>query len=383
MHDLIVVGGGASGMAAAVCAARRGLSVLILEKNPALGKKIYATGNGRCNITNTACENAADVLAFFRSIGIEIVEREEGRMYPGSFQAGDVVFMLKRAIDNLGVACETSFPVSWMEKKEGFFVLSDGSREYAGRNVLIATGGKAAPKFGTVGDGYALAQTLGHKTVKPIPVLTAIECEGDFSSLKGVRVRALCSLIKGGESVFKEQGEVQFTDYGLSGIVIFNMSRYLLLDDYTSFSDYEIHLDFSDGRDIKKEFMDRLNIDGMRGKDLLRSIVPEALATDIVRKTFKDMDSSVAASSLTEEVISGLENNIRCWRVTTKGAKGWQMAQCTKGGVSYEEVNRDTMESLLVPGLFFAGEVLDYDGPCGGFNLNHAWVTGIRAGNNV
>lgn len=386
-YDVCIIGGGASGMACAVNAAERGRKVCVIEKNPALGKKLYATGNGRCNITNMNCENAEDVLAFFRYLGLETITEGEGRVYPASGQAADVVFVLEKRLAHLRVDKMTGCPADWIAKCKDGFEISSGSRRIKCRKAVLACGGKAAPMYGTTGDGYALAQSMGHTVMKPVPVLTAIETQEDLSALKGVRAHALCRLLKRGKVMCEEAGEVQFADYGLSGICIFNLSRFLLLDEMTSFSDYEVELDLSSS-DPDQLIRQRRNIPGFRIKDLLRTIVPQALATDIVRRAVSGKGSQDdllddPADKATDEMTEMIGNMLRHWRVRVKGAKGWKMAQCTKGGVALDEVDELTMESRITKGLYITGELLDHDGPCGGYNLQNAWETGMRAGRNV
>lgn len=387
MYDVCIVGGGASGMVCAINGAERGRNVCIIEKNPAVGKKIYATGNGRCNITNLNCKNANDVLAFFRSLGLETVTEDEGRVYPRSSQAADVVFVLEKRLKELSVDIICGRQVDWVERsKEGFNIYCENEK-YSSGCLVLACGGKAAPKFGTTGDGYALARQLGHNISKPLPVLTAIETEENLKQLKGVRASGMCSLIKKGEIAASEAGEVQFAEYGLSGICIFNLSRYLLLDDETDFDDYEISLDFSAVSDLFKErtvadvIRERRKIKGFRKKDILRTLLPEALAADIVRRAGIDGDGS--AKDIKEAEIQKIADIFVSWKQRVKGAKGWNMAQCTKGGVALDEIDQITMQSLVTPGLYVTGELLDIDGPCGGYNLQNAWETGIKAGNNV
>lgn len=368
-------------MVCAIAAASRGRSVCIAEKNPALGKKIYATGSGRCNISNINCKNATQVLAFFRSLGLETVVEDEGRVYPRSSQAADVVFVLEKRLKHLGVEIMTGCSADWIAKQGGTFEVSCDGRIIRSRSAVLACGGKAAPMYGTTGDGYALAQSMGHTVNKPLPVLTAIETAQDLSHVKGVRAEAMCRLLRKGRAVCSEKGEVQFADYGLSGICIFNLSRYLLLDDDTSFSDYEVSLDLSGGNDIAHLISDRMNIDGFKMKDLLRSFVPEALARDIVERA--GLEKNAPAAGLSAEDTGMLCRQVTDWRVDVKGAKGWKMAQCTKGGVSLDELDTETMESKITEGLFITGELTDYDGPCGGYNLQNAWETGLKAGRNV
>ena len=378
-------------MVCAIAGAERGRKVCIIEKNPAVGKKIYATGNGRCNITNSNCENANYVLAFFRSLGLETVTEEEGRVYPASSQAADVVFVLEKRLKKLGVDIICGRQADWVESSDkegslGFSVYCERER-FDCSSLVLACGGKAAPKFGTTGDGYALARQLGHSISKPLPVLTAIETMEPLSHLKGVRAAADCSLIRKGETVFREMGEVQFAEYGLSGICIFNMSRHLLLDEDTGFQDYNVSLDFTapygylNGKNAEELIEERCGIPGFRKKDILRTMLPQALAADISGRAGLAPDEP--AGSMTDSEIREVCQVMRSWKQQVKGAKGWQMAQCTKGGVSIEEIDMSTMESRVCPGLYVTGELLDIDGPCGGYNLQNAWETGIRAGKNV
>ena len=384
MYDVCIIGAGAAGMMCGVVASERGLNVCIVEKNPAPGKKIYATGNGRCNISNVNCENANDVLAFFRSLGLVTVTEEQGRVYPASSQAADVVYVLEKRLKVNGVRIEAKHACDWVEKTGDGFEVCCGHERIRCAKLVVATGGKAAPIYGTTGDGYGLAQSLGHTVRKPVPVLTGIECDYDMTKLKGTRAGAVCSLTRHGEEVFREKGEVQFTEYGLSGICIFNMSRHLLLDERTSFGDYTVSLDFSCCSDrskvIESILTERSAIKGFRNRDLLVSMVPRALAEDIVKRTGLVPDEPATGSL---DVLRALAMEMAEWKTGVTGARGWKMAQCTKGGVAVEEIDPDTMESVISPGLFFAGEVLDYDGPCGGYNLQHAWETGMRAGRNV
>lgn len=381
IYDVCIIGGGASGMVCAIAAAQRGRSVCLAEKNPALGKKIYATGSGRCNISNINCKNATQVLAFFRSLGLETVVEDEGRVYPRSSQAADVVFVLEKRLAHLGVKRMTGCCADWIAKRGGTFEISCDGKIIRSRKAVLACGGKAAPMYGTTGDGYALAQSLGHTVNKPLPVLTAIETTQDLSHVKGVRAEAVCRLLKKGTEVCSEKGEVQFADYGLSGICIFNLSRYLLLDEDTLFSDYEVSLDLSGGNDMVRLITERKSVEGFKMKDLLRSFVPAALALDIADRA--GLKKNAPASELSGAGIERLCTHVTDWRVNVKGAKGWKMAQCTKGGVSLDELDPETMGSKITEGLFITGELTDYDGPCGGYNLQNAWETGLKAGRNV
>lgn len=383
-RDICIIGGGASGLAAAVEAGMAGFGhkVILLEKRQGTGSKICASGNGRCNLSNEACPDVRITLEFFGRIGVLTRTDEAGRIYPYSEEAADVERALRTAAERLGVAVLTNTAVTGLEKDDGGFTVTaettrDGKKEIrfiSAKKVLMAAGGKAAPKLGTTGDGYSMARKLGHRVNSPVPVLTAIEVTENVSALSGVREKARASLYRDGKCIFCEDGEVQFTKDSLSGICIFNMSRFLKLGKGKTlkdgFKEYEIYLDFmpefspAQVEDFLREQGER----GLSGESALNSVVKEKLARAVAGRILSDENPA---------------RQIKALKFTPKMPKGWETAQVTRGGVALSEVDGITMESRKVPGLYFAGEVLDYDGPCGGFNLNHAWITGIKAGRGL
>lgn len=376
-NDIIIIGAGASGLAAAITAARTNpqTCILILEKKDAPGKKILATGNGRCNITNASCRGYRETLRFFESVGLLIREEEAGRMYPYTGRAGDVVRALVRTAKALGVTILCDAEVAAASHTEGGYSvsLSDG-REFSCRKLLIAGGGKAGPQYGTSGDAGRLAKSLGHKLTRLAPALTSIEVAGFEGKLKGLRAKARVSLYfsGGAEPVLlgSDEGEVQFTERGISGICVFNLSRLISLEDGKNFEDYEVWLDFvpdMDAGTLESCIKDRYKIEGMTESDILSGIVDDRISEQILK--LADLNSAYE-----------LAWQIKEYKLRISGAGGWKNAQCTRGGVPLGEVDGETMESKLSPGLYFSGEVLDFDGPCGGFNLQHAWETGIAAG---
>lgn len=365
MYDICIIGGGASGMAAAISAAMESpdLRICIIEKKERLGKKLAATGNGRCNITNLKCDNTGDVMDFFHRIGVAIDEEKDGWMYPLSRQAEDVVMALAAALERYNINVIVNKNVDKITKEGNRFNIND---EIEARLLLLAAGGKAGPQYGTVGDGYKLARSMGHKITKLVPVLTALESH-ETEGLKGVRVRGKVSLSCKGKMIAEETGEIQFTADGVSGICIFNISRFVRLDRETDFSDYRLHMDFlplKRQREVEELLMDR----EARGLNLLRSILPAKLSEKISKEA--------SAPGEVAERLKGFSLKIT-------GASGWNRAQCTSGGVEGSEIDGETLESKLVEGLFFAGEILDYDGPCGGYNLQNAWETGMKAGREM
>lgn len=383
-RDICIIGGGASGLAAAVEAGMAGFGhrVILLEKRRGTGSKICASGNGRCNLSNEACPDVRLTLEFFGRIGVLTRTDEAGRIYPYSEEAADVERALRTAAERLGVAVLVNTAVTGLEKDDGGFTVTaettrDGKKEIrfiSAKKVLVATGGKAAPKLGTTGDGYTMARKLGHRVNSPVPVLTAIEVTENVSVLSGVREKARASLFRDGKCIFCEDGEVQFTRDSLSGICIFNMSRFLKLGKGKTlkdgFKEYEIYLDFmpefspAQVEDFLREQGER----GLSGESALNSVVKEKLARAVAGRILSDENPA---------------RQIKALKFTPKMPKGWETAQVTRGGVALSEVDEITMESKKVPGLYFAGEVLDCDGPCGGFNLNHAWITGIKAGRGL
>lgn len=355
-YDVCIIGGGAAGLAAAASFDKR-IKACILEKNEIPGRKIMATGGGRCNITNAACKNKDLTLDFFESLGMMCFSDDEGRYYPYSNHASDVVKILLDAVvsaDTGNTEIITSAAAEKIERARGAFSVTFRDTK-TGRlctikaaNVLIASGGKAAPQFGTTGDGYALAKSLGHHISRVFPILTGVEC-GDMRDVKGVRAKGSAGLYRNGRLLHEESGEIQFTADGLSGICIFNLTPYIKAAAGESFAEalkqFEIRLDLAPD----------IPADKLRGRKSSFGILTERLAERVGPDVIKD------------------------WRLPVIGVKGWKNAQCTAGGVATDEIDMDTMESKLVKGLYFAGEVTDIQGPCGGFNLQNAWETGIKA----
>ncbi len=378
VYDICIIGGGASGLACAAEAARLvpGISIFIVEKNDILGRKILSTGNGRCNLSNMKCPRHEEILRFFDSIGVITRTDEEGRIYPYSEDAKDVADALTEAACSgadvmTGAVCTAC---SFDENEQLYETqVTAEHREFSilSRRVLLSTGGKAAPKLGTTGDGYRIARKFYHTVTKLAPALTAVETHEDLSGLAGVRAKVRLSLITHGASVFEENGEIQFTDYGISGICVFNMSRFMEIPEgrtlINGFDDYAAEIDFLPDTGNSAELVKSRKEDGVV-KDL-RSIVKQPVAEMILEKTGGD-----------PEMTAWL---LKHFMVHPSGLRGWDHAEITRGGIPLNEIKMDRMESKYYPGLFFAGEIIDFDGPCGGFNLENAWETGLRAAHAV
>lgn len=405
--DILIIGGGPAGMAAAISAKRSNskLDVVLIEKNEIMGRKLRATGNGRCNITNVNAEGFSEVTSFLSSLGIVTKTNDNGFLYPVSESAADVSELLELRLKQLGVKVYTgvtALEVSYDSDKTEFVTsVSMGEASSQGRSanalkctvyssaLVIAVGGKSAPVYGSTGDGYRWLRELGHTVTRLVPSLAPIECDGaDLSKLSGTRVRVEAKLFKNGEEIHREDGEIQFTKFGLSGICIFNLSKMIRFEPGDTFSSFEIVLDLCreiDLGDVLKCAAERTG--SIRNEsfvsenlvDVFKTVYKEGVALEIIKQAgFKaDEDSLVLAS---EEARDKLVASASALKFQPTGQKGWKEAQCTAGGVVESEVDRLSLESKLVSNLFIVGEILDYDGFCGGYNLNHAFLTGKRAG---
>ena len=429
VYDLIILGAGASGLAAAI-RARRGESaagtperetsaletsafetekaralptVLLLEKNRTPGKKLRATGNGRCNISNAAAPHAARVLEFLRAEGMALTEYPSGLIYPRAESAKEAAELLGRRAERLGAEIRTETEVLAVEEapfphpshSEARFLVKTAKGTFGAKNVLLALGGKSAPQFGTTGDGYVMARKLGLPVTRLIPVLTPVTCaemeeERTRERLAGIRMSGSVRLLKRGEAVFQEDGEIQFTKDGLSGICIFNMTRHMRLEESDSMEDFIIEIlpkdafrSEEDGETMA-EYLRRRKAAAMPkepASEIFMTYVREGLASLILERAGVPETKEIRA--LSEEELSRIEEEVASLRFRPTRLHGWKEAQCTQGGIALTAVNEETGEILGHPGLYAAGEILDYDGPCGGWNLNHAIWSGIRAAEAV
>lgn len=405
-YDICIIGGGAAGFAAAVTAGGHGRSVIVIEKKEKCCAKVAASGNGRCNLSNINCDDWSKTSGFFSSIGLLMRSDSEGRIYPYSEDGRDVAECLLRAARSRGVKILTDAEVYSVSHSVGevsgdapgkasgetaggagasgaspeasgeTFIVKTKRGEYEATKVLIASGGKAAPKLGTTGDGYRLAKSLGHSVTKLSPVLTAVETEHPVKRLSGVREKCDVRLYEDENLKFSERGEVQFTDYGLSGICVFNMSRFMDIPEGMALENgltvYDIELDLAP--DFSESDLARVlsqNASLAEGPGMMCSIVKKPLA-EYIFETVCGGEGSASPESLAAA--------LKALRFKPRKLRGWDHAEVTRGGVPLYEIDPQTMESIIVPGLYFAGEILDYDGQCGGYNLQHAWMTGIKAG---
>lgn len=375
-----IIGGGAAGLAAAIVSGKvlraaeecSGLQIDLIEKNSECGKKLLATGNGRCNITNTNAEDYQVSESFFNDLGILLSSEDEGRMYPYSKQAKTVRDILVDAARQYGINICTNLQIKSIEERGGIFVLKDSEGcIYEYDKIIITTGGKAGIQYGSEGDGLKFARNFGIDVTPVLPALVAMtygeNSKFNLKALKGVRANVNLTLKIGGESVATEKGEIQFTDYGLSGICIFNLSRHLK-------NAPRVNNELAECK-VKIDFVPELNEKSL--VSLFKNRLPAGLkgiVNEKIERVF--LDGGLDPNTQAEKTAKAL----KAFSVNINGTKGWKEAQVTTGGVNPLRVDPVSMESLDVDNLFFAGEILDYDGPCGGYNLNWAWSTGIKAG---
>ena len=372
-YDAVIVGGGAAGLAAAIAYLRRKSHgrLLLIETNDACGKKLLATGNGRCNISNLSADDYYIVKKFFKSIGVLFRVEEGGRVYPMSGQALSIRDALLNALrrENAEILYDARVKTIESMKDGGFKLFFEEGEPIETKGLLIATGGKAGPQYGCMGDGYVFAKSLGHsvESIRPALVpLTYSESEKErLSELSGVRIKSQAELLIDGKRIAGSSGELQFTNYGLSGIMIFDLSTMMPKSIIEGKPRTEIAVDFAPGEEEGALEALMLDNDGL----WLEGVVGKKLSALLVREGKED---PATIASLTKNFV-----------VNVTGTKGWKEAQMTVGGIRISEVNEETGESNFHKGLFFAGEVLEPVFVCGGFNLNFAWISGIRAGENL
>ena len=384
--DIAIIGGGASGLAAALTAARHGAAVLLLEKLPRVGKKILATGNGCCNLGNLSKDMAhygggvdiASVLeqfvgeeAFFRALGLWVRADEEGRLYPQSNQATAVLDALRLTCAKLGVEEVCGFCVKEITpESDGFLLRSTNGQTVHARRVILATGGLAGSQYGSAGEGLKLARDLGHRVTDCRPALTPVPVDPRLvRSLKGLRVHAKVTALRDGKILCTEVGQVQFSEGALSGICVFNLSAYC-----PDVLELDLLPDCDDVSTLLTEICSSRA--GFALEDMLTGLLPKRIG-QVLLKLCTDLPQTARVSELDAIALTRLAKILKAWRFPARHPDNWEAAQVTAGGVT--EVAPD-LESTILPGLYFAGEILDVHGDCGGFNLRFAWASGVRAG---
>ena len=395
-----IIGGGAAGMAAALAASENeNAQVILLERQARVGRKLAATGNGRCNLTNIHAESwgyhgedpefvqpalkrfgVDDTMAWFLSLGLLTVVEDWGRVYPFSDQANSVVDVLRYALDKPNIQLLTGFEVQKVKKTDRGFLIEGTEETVFCDKLIVACGGLAGTKLGGSMSGYKLLRSFGHKCTKLRPSLVQLKSSWPLcASLKGVRAPSKVEILRDGVQHSWSDGELQFTEYGLSGPVIFEVSR----DACQGSGEWVARLDFlpcKDGNWLKEQLLRRRQTN-LKSEDLLTGILHNRLGRVLTQSV--GISGYVPVSQLEDEEIEGVCKAVKGFEVALTEPMGMDSAQVTAGGMVTEEFNRESMESKLVPGLYACGEVLDIDGECGGYNLQWAWSSGRLAGSHA
>ena len=400
MERVIVIGGGASGMTAAISAASLpGRKVTLLERQQRPGRKLLATGNGRCNITNSGAGperyhgedpdfprfalerfTPRDTLEFFRSLGLVCTEEYGGRVYPMSDSANSVLDVLRFALSRSGVELRCSTRAEAVRREGGGFrVDCEGAESLFADKLIVACGGAAGGKLGGVTDGYELLKSLGHRRTKLYPALVQLVTAPEYPrALKGVRAQASIDLRRGGEVLAQSRGELQFTETGVSGPAAFDVSRAasvcgggaeLVIDLLGPISPDEL---------FALLLRRRSELPALEAGELLTGVLHNRLGRMMVK--YSGLSGASPVGSLTDAELRRVVRSCSAFTLELRGTAGFDSAQVTAGGVATADFDPRTLESRIVPGLFACGEVLDVDGDCGGYNLQWAWASGALAG---
>ena len=400
--EIAVIGGGASGLMAAITAKKSGKEVIILERKDRILKKVLITGNGRCNITNvnanisnyfgkniSSVENILnrftpqDTMDFFNELGIVCNEENRGKVYPLSGQASSVVDALRFEAEKLGIKIETEFYVRKIEK-DGFKfrIYSEDRKKIEAGRVIIAAGGQSYPELGSNGSGFELAKELGHSVTKLSPSIVQLKTEKyQVKGLQGIKTDVAVTAYGDNKKICTYDGELLFTDYGISGNVVFNISFVMPL-----YKNVEFEIDFMEKFDYN-ELYEMLK----ERKRILSHLTMENYFNGMINKKLGQFLSKVSGIEKLSKPVKDLNDSdirklctvLKKYRVKILETTGFKNAQVTAGGVLLDEVNTETLESKIVKGLYFSGEVLDVYGECGGFNLQWAWASGHIAGENT
>lgn len=408
-HDLIIVGGGASGLMAAILAKDFGLDVAIVEGTDRVGKKILTTGNGRCNISNSSISypfknyhssnkdffiNALnsfsidDTRNFFLSLGLPIIELEDNKLYPQSLQASSVVDIFRLAIEDRNIPLYTNCKIKTIHKKNEFKLSTDNDefKEFSCRKLLLCCGGKSAVKTGSDGSGHKLAENLGHNITKLMPGIVQLKLDYPrLKGLSGIKFDGKVSLISNKKVIREEFGEILFTDYGISGPPILQLSstvsRYLNKNE-----DLWIKVDMMSDKsldEVSNFIYGHLSMFSHRSiSNSLIGVINKKLIPILLKDIGVD-NIHIPCFDLDWQYQNELINRLKDWKFKCIGTKEFQNAQVTVGGVDTIDVDSNSLESKIIKDLYFAGEILDVDGDCGGFNLQWAWSSAYFAVNSI
>lgn len=408
-HDTIIIGGGASGLITAITAKNRGLDVAIVEATTRIGNKILTTGNGRCNISNNNIHepfdsyyssnneffnyclsktSVNDVINIFLALGLPIIELDNGKLFPKSLQASSVVDILKLAIEEANIPLYTDCKVKTISKNKGFKIQTNSDNEavFTCKKLILACGGKSAPKTGSDGSGFKLAKDLGHEIIDPVPAIVQLKLDYPYlKALSGIKFDGKVGIYVNDKLMREDQGEVLFTDYGISGPPILQLSAIASRAIHNR-QKVELKIDMmpnEDYKDIENFILGHLAMFSHRSiSTALIGIVNKKLIPTLL-KDIGIKDIHIPCYDLDWKEQKLLCDRLKDWTFNCTGTNGFNNAQLTSGGVDTRYVDDKTFESKLIKNLFFTGEILDVNGDCGGFNLHFAWCSGYLVGSSL
>lgn len=399
METVVIIGGGASGIMAALTAAEdKNNKVILLERQQRIGRKLLATGNGRCNLTNTgasavnyhgddpafalpalAAFTPQDTLAFFSALGLMTVEEYGGRVYPLSNSANSVVDVLRFALEQSGVELRCSTVVRELRRSKGGWALVTDDEEIQADKIIVACGGAAGAKLGGVSDGYELLKPLGHKRTGLYPSLVQLMTENEYPrALKGVRADCRLRLVAGETVLAESEGELQFTETGLSGPAAFDISRACAMAGKGPSVSANFFKDYTEAQIMALLKKRRESLPNLPAGDMLTGMLHNRLGRMLVK--YSGLDQNRPCRALSDDELMKLCRACMDFRLKLLGTGGFDAAQVTAGGVKTGGFNPETLESWFMPGLFCCGELMDVDADCGGYNLQWAWASGRLAG---
>lgn len=401
MAEVVIIGGGASGMAAAIAAAGNGHSVTIIERQARVGRKLLSTGNGRCNITNMdVCidnyhgENVGfvryalsvwtpeKVLEFFAGLGLMTVTEYGGRVYPLSNQASSVLDVLRFALEKPNIRLVAGATVDSVKRQGRGFVVSWAEESVRCDKLIVACGGCAGSKLGGVMDGYNILKSLGHSRTALHPALTQIRTQPEVPrSMKGIKVNANVRVLRGKALLAERAGELLFTDTGVSGTVIFELSRCVS----TGGEGLSLEIDMFEAMEkgkVRSYLYARKNArPSAPAKEIFTGALHSRVGMALCK--YAGINGETACADLKAGDMDALAAAAKALKLPVTGVSGFESAQVTAGGMKTAEFDPKTMESRIVPNLYACGEVLDIDGDCGGYNLQWAWASGLLAGGSL
>ncbi|MFG6121223.1 MULTISPECIES: NAD(P)/FAD-dependent oxidoreductase [Thalassobacillus] len=408
-YETAIIGGGPSGLMSAIAAAEQGVSTILIDKGNKLGKKLAISGGGRCNVTNRLPQdevikhipgngkflysafsvfNNYDIIDFFEGLGVALKEEDHGRMFPASNKAKDVVNVLLKRLDELGVEIRTNTPVEAVEYgKDSHTIILKGKEKIITKTIVLAVGGKSVPHTGSTGDGYAWAKKAGHTITELYPTEVPLVSYDRFikkKSLQGLSLRsvAVSVLNQKGKPIITHQMDMIFTHFGLSGPAILRCSQFVVKELMKGNRPVQVEIDILPDQK-EPELIDHLQSlvkDQPRKsmRNLLKGMVPERLLDFVLEKA--EITAEDKAANISNEQIRKLVADLKHFLVNIHDTQSIEKAFVTGGGVSIKEVIPNTMQSKLMPRLYFCGEILDIHGYTGGYNITSAMVTGRVAG---